>query len=592
MLTASFRMGTLRMGIIVTLLLMSLMISNIAAQVMLEPNSELTDSMSGNTRTENDIWYIYKLRIIPESKTFENTIIINSSGELRINNSARFELYQDYNLQRNITIKDNGTLRLKKGTLTSNKQLLIKLQDKGKLILEDESSLMAKIITANKNSGIQLFSSTISSGVGGLSITMYDESKLELIDSSIENADSVNAKDKSTIKIKNSKINSKSFGISCSELTLISNEDFKDLKVDSCENLFITDSTIKNMEVLSSNFMQISQKSRLLNSYLHNLNELLVEDSALLDVTIKEIDSTLIIKDSDNISDVEIENCTTLKISDTYIKNFNLAHYSYLIEIRNSIVEQSSILPKKIEIHNSEIKCKQDQLNVLTRANLLEAYNSSFNLPLHFSGTSKGELINCSTSGVTPPNVKVSDDAEVNIYWWLDVKVVDAQNKPLPEATVIVRDLITDELIMKGVTENDGKIKFKVLANTLTKKGWASIDNMAYVLEARYGKHRVEQNTGIWMNENRESQIQFKEVNKETKEPKPLLGTDTIIGIFIFLIVLILIGLSVTGKVKNNKKNKKNKKYKEFNTFEDTKRNGGYKYKRMKEPGSSRKGRL
>jgi hypothetical protein len=473
--------------------------------------------------------------------------------------------------------------------LSSNKQLLIRLQNKGKIILEDESILRARIITANEKSEIKLYSSIISPGVGGLSITMYDDSSLELSGSSIEGANNVNAKDKSTIKIKNSEINSKSFGISCKELMLISNKEFKDLKVDHCENLYISDSKVTNVEVLSCNFMQISQNSQLLKSKLNDLNELEVDSSSLSDITIKEIDSTLIIKNSNNISDIEIENCTTLKISDSYIKSFKLNHYSYFIEIQNSIIEQSSILPKRIEIHDSEIRGNQEQLNVLTRATILEAYNSTFNLPLHFSGTSQGELINCSTSNEIPPNIKVSEEAVVNIYWWLDVEIVDAQNKPLPEATINVRDLITDELIMKGVSNNNGKIKFKVLANTLTKKGWASIDNMAYVLEAKYGKHRVEQNTGIWMDENRESQIQFKDVNKEKKETKPLLGTDTIIGIFIFLIVLILIGLSVTGKTKRNEKNKK---HQEFTTFEDTKKNSGYKYKRMKGNNSLRKRKL
>ncbi len=562
--TGLFRMGALGMGFLISAMLISLVINPALASNLNSEHSsndiQLTEN-DDNTRSENNIWYIYLLKEIIDNRTFDRPIIINSSGELRIRNNAIFEIAQNYDFQRNITVKDNGTLRLRKGSLSSNRQLSIKLEDNGKLILENGSNLEVKRITALEKTMVQISQSIIGPGIGGLSITMNGESSLDLIGSTIESADLVAARDESTIKIKNSEIQSTRFDISCREITITSNKVFRDLKVDRIEYCYIFGSTVRNIEVGSCGFMRISQGSELIDCTLNDIKELDIQKATLTNIDIKEVDSTLTIRDSKNISNVFVHNCTTLEIKNSHIKDFQLDHFSYSIVIQNSVIESSSILPKNINIFNSEFKCSRTQLDTLTRASVFNAHNTSFNDYLKFSGTSVAELVNCSTSDDEPsdtkdlPEVKVYNDAKVHIFWWLDVYVVDAQEQPISGATVTIYDFIYNNQVISARSDVLGKIRFKLLGNTITSQGWSSSENNSYFMKGKYDKYATEDNAGIFMEENKVVTLKFDNVNKKKEEEKPIISNDVLIGILIIIVIVILIGVSLSSRSKRNKNN-------------------------------------
>jgi hypothetical protein len=184
------------------------------------------------------------------------------------------------------------------------------------------------------------------------------------------------------------------------------------------------------------------------------------------------------------------------------------------------------------------------------------AYNSSFNDPLKFSGNSIANLVNCTTSGDIPPIVRVYNNAEVNLYWWLDVSVVDAQNIPLPNAEVSIHDYFSNEKITQGFADEFGRVKFKLLANSITKNGWETIENNSYFLKGKYEKYNEDRSKDpIWMEMNQESTLKFNNVNKKKEESKPLLSTEMITLIFIVLVIIILIGVTISGRSKRNNRN-------------------------------------
>ena len=568
------RMGALIMGIFINFLLMSLVLFpaltpiSIAEKETSGSDTNIVKDLNEpeQTRADNDIWYIPVLKEIVDNRTFATAIIINGSGELRIRNSATFEIAQDFNFHRNITVKDNGTLRLQKGTLSSKKPLLVRLENNAKLILENASIFKARQIIAADHSMIQATSSKIVPGVGGLVINIKDNANLDLVGSSIESADLVSARESSTLKLKNSEIQSTKFDISCREITITSNKVFKDLKVDRVEYAYILGSAISNIDVISCGLMRISSGSTITNCRLHDIKEINIQGSTLDNVQIKEVDSTLSIKNSKNVTNVFVNNCTTLELEDTHINNFKLEHFSYNIKIIDSEIYQSSILPKNLIVHNSIFNCNRAQLDTLTRAEEFTAYNSSFNDYLRFSGNSKANLVNCSTSldkpanAKNPPKVKVFDNALVNLYWWLDVSVIDAQNKPLPGATVTIYDFMFDNTITSAMSNYKGQIKFKLLGNTINKYGWKTPENNSYYMLGKYEKHSAENRGATFMEENKASSIKFESVNKKKEEQKPIIGTETFIGILIIIIVLVLLWLSISGRSKRNQSENSNKR--------------------------------
>ena len=251
------KMGNIKMGIFQVFIITLVLVWTFSPVIAQNSNSDDVSLADGSSRMISsrqivDPWYVHTYKIINESRTFEMNIIINGSGELKINNSATFDLSQQWDYQRNITVKDNGILHLEeKSSLISDHPVIILLQDNGQLILEGDSNLKVSRIIARGNSSVILRSSNILPGIGGLNINLGDRSKLELSDSNIINADIVEAYSDSKIKIFNSDIDASSYDISCEELMISSNPDFRNFDVNSCEDVIISDSTVAQLDIFS-----------------------------------------------------------------------------------------------------------------------------------------------------------------------------------------------------------------------------------------------------------------------------------------------------------------------------------------------------
>jgi hypothetical protein len=567
-------MGTLKMGI------MCLLLFGLTLGLVLTPEiaQSLNESEISNENTRSvinpEIWYIYSLKELTENVTFELPIVINSSGELRIKNRATIELLQKFDFQRNITIKDNGTLRIKKSTLFSNRALYIKLMDTGKLIIEKGGEFKVTKVSAKGNSVIKIQGGKLSPGSGDLDIDLIDDATLNLDSGIIDNADRFSAMDNTKLELNNCSFTSKEYDISCAELKIASNAVITDLKIDSCKNINIYNSRLTGFEISSCENLNSYSSSEIINMNIESLgvatltsseiqnlridyvNDLSLQSCEVNILKIKEKVTNLNIQNSD-ISQLDIEECKKLETYNTYFDNSELKSSTDQVVFHSSTIEHCTIFPLKLEIYNSEIIGNKDELNDLTRGQHLMAYNSSFNAPLHFTGTSQADLVNCSTLGTIPPKVIVDSDAQVNLYWWLDVQVLDNESKPLPNVLVTVHDFITNTKIKEGVSAEFGRVKFALLANTITKHGWNTKNNKSYFIRGNYDTLLKENGTGIWMKDNTNSILDFSEVKEESVKEETFFTPETITGILIFIIIVILIIFSlVSGRKSKNGKGK------------------------------------
>ncbi len=553
------RMGTLYKVSFLVFLVLCMLIGGIKTYAA--NTSEPTDHFvseaeaegegSKDTRSDPEIRYIYTTKEIVDNRTFDMPIVINGSGELLIINSATVTILQIADNDLYITVKDNGTLHLRNGGLQSNYAITINLEGTGKIILEENSELKISTLNARGSSKVHLSSSTLTPGIGGLVVNINDNANLELIDSMILGANKVSARDRSTILLKNSDIDSTEFNISCKDFTITSNQNFGEMIIEHSDNFYISGSIVTGLEVNSCTTMDIFSQSKLYNSKMDKIDKLEITNSDIVNVEINEIGSILNIHNSD-ISGLDIITCSNLKIYDSNIQNFKMRHFSNQIEVYDSVVEVSSFLPKKIMISESVFDCTEKQFTNLTRASTFEALNSSFSLPLQVMGTTEAHLTNCSTNGITPPLVKVYDDALVNIYWWFEVQVLDVDAKPLPEVAVSVYSFWKETKIAEGSSNDEGKVAFKLLGNVIDKNGWRSGENESYFTRGLYEDDHVQNNTGIYMEKNQIAFLQFVIAAEKSKEKEQAIDINTVIGIIIFIIIFILIGLSLTRNSKNN----------------------------------------
>jgi hypothetical protein len=370
------------------------------------------DNVSTRAPDEPDTWYIYTQKEILEDISFELPIIINGSGELVIRDTATFELLQEYNYQRNITIMNNGTLRLREGMLKSNFALNIYVQDKGKLILEKNSNIKVSKLYASDTSLIRLSSSTISPGVSGLEVDIQDQSTLELINGTINDADRFFSDTNSKLEIRNGMIYADSYAINSRELNLVSNTDFKDLKINSCDTITIQSSKVSSLDVTSCRLLKTSGNSVFINSKIRtlttgilssaeidNLRFDTIDDLEITGCNVNIIKINIMVKNlkiiNSAISQLDIEKCEKLETYNTNFDNSKLKSSLDLVEFHYSEVKHCSIFPEEVKIYDSVIIGNEEELNDLTHGNKFEAQNTSFNSPLRFTGTTEAYLTNC-----------------------------------------------------------------------------------------------------------------------------------------------------------------------------------------------------
>jgi hypothetical protein len=563
----SSRMGnlSLRMGL-VACLLTTLLLGTAFLSISAESTARGPDS---NSFDNPEIWYIYDLKEIQQNISFELPIIINGSGELLIKDSVTLELLQKYDYQRNITIKDNGTLHLRDSIFESNYALNIFLQDEGKIILEKNSGLQVTQIMARDTALIKLSSSVITSGVDDLEIDLRGASSLKLDKSKIVGVNNFKARENSKIEIRNGSIEAKEYNIDCKELKLISNPDLRDLQVTDVELLHIEDSSVSNLQVKACTKLTTGKSTKITDSNIDNIvngklsyadiTDLRIETVTNLDIIGSDVNilkiNNLVVNlniQSSEISQLDIERCDKLQTHNTHFDNSKLKSSMSLVEFYSSEIEHSTFYPEEVIIHDSIIIGNELELNDLTNARRMDAYNSTFNSPLHFSGFSEAHLINCSTLTEIPPKVIVDENARVYIYWWLEIQVLDNHSQPLPGVFLEVCDFITNNPQKLGISDEYGQAGFALLGNTISKDGWNTVNNKTYFVKGQFGALSKTNGTMILMNENTNSFLDFSEVKEKEKKEKEFFTLETIIGIIIFIVIIILIGFSLMRGGKSN----------------------------------------
>jgi hypothetical protein len=521
---------------------------------------------NGTKQSGSDTWYIYESRTIVKDISIEQPVVINGSGELILKDGVTVEMFQKYDYQRNITIKDNGTLLLRNGNLESNLKFYIKLQGTGKLILERDSTLKVTQLVSTKNALVRILSSKLIPGKGGLLVEIGGESTLELDDGTITSAEEVYIKDEASLRLHDATIESEGYAISCKEVNLVSNPDLRNLKINSCQYLFIQNSNVTGLDVMNCDNFQSFVNTKIINSKIQSLGNGKLSSADITDLTITKANkleitncnvnilkitnsvTNLQILSSD-ISQLDINECTKLETYNTNFDNSRLQSSLDEVNIYNSKVQHCLFFPEEINIYDSTIIGNKDELSDLTRGREMAAYNTSFNAPLHFTGTSNANLVNCSTIAEIPPKVIVEEDANVNIYWWLEVLVLDNGSDPLPGAKVQICDFFTNQVVDEQISNHKGMAVFALLGNSISKYGWNTKNNKSYFIKGTFGGIRADNSTGIWLSENSKAILELSQVKEEDKEDDAFLTSENFLWfLLIIILVIIVLGILAMGR--------------------------------------------
>jgi subtilase family serine protease/RNA polymerase subunit RPABC4/transcription elongation factor Spt4 len=103
------------------------------------------------------------------------------------------------------------------------------------------------------------------------------------------------------------------------------------------------------------------------------------------------------------------------------------------------ITEGSTVSANDIVLIDSTVTFKDININtgaIRTEKLILSAINTTFNQQLTFMSSSIAKLTNVTFPGVSSPTITIKDTSEVNIFWWLTVRVVDGGDNLLEKAMV------------------------------------------------------------------------------------------------------------------------------------------------------------
>lgn len=124
--------------------------------------------------------------------------------------------------------------------------------------------------------------------------------------------------------------------------------------------------------------------------------------------------------------------------------------------------------------------------DIVTQSNsqsVLRAWNSTFLTAWsNFGGSAKAYL----TSIVIPsvPAIQPKEAAVVYLYRWVDITVLDGNNKPLPNAHVVMSYYLGTGVYAQGTSDSKGVALFAGLANVIDSSGYTFVGN--YKLNATY----------------------------------------------------------------------------------------------------------
>ncbi len=106
----------------------------------------------------------------------------------------------------------------------------------------------------------------------------------------------------------------------------------------------------------------------------------------------------------------------------------------------------------------------------------MQIRNSTLNQPLQFEGATNATIVDSATGAVT-----VNDSAVVAIKWWLTVTTVDANDAPVPGATVALYQYknatASWEMVDDAATDIDGMVRFCVQSHRITAAKRLAVGN-------------------------------------------------------------------------------------------------------------------
>lgn len=355
-------------------------------------------------------------------------------------NSSLVNVTQDHPDQFSIEVRDTGRIVLNGGTITSNMAIRMYLNDSATLSLSSDSKLqISNLMIDGRGTAFILDDSSIL----GVNTTVTKVG--ELFISSVGESDG---------------ITELSVG-ACMEEVSISGSGIRDLVVDSCENVSITDSSVGG----DTWFRNCRGRIEIKNCTIEAMNvqatgTLKATDSLLLNMVV------VACKGDGYGNGVLLYNCT----------------------VKDVIIDSApAILVRGGEVSPSG----KGYLDNLCSVDDFQAEDGTiFTYPLSFSGGTRAVLANITTSGID-----VKDKAEVALYNWhettgtspvfktpqltveaegiirlyrsLFISVTDREGKPVKGAEVRVLEDIGNVSLYSGFTDQEGKIVFCVLGSMI-----------------------------------------------------------------------------------------------------------------------------
>lgn len=180
---------------------------------------------------------------------------------------------------------------------------------------------------------------------------------------------------------------------------------------------------------------------------------------------------------------------TSIEIIDCYIimpkislsADVNITIKDSIIKSEKSVMENFTInvsdiciVSQRLTVTGSDIEYSNSNIDVTS----MIARSSTFSTTLEFKGFSTGDLTN-----VTTPDIIVKEDAQVRIYWFLNIYVKDRLEGLIDNAEVRVLNYSSGAPVQTKYTMN-GFVSIPLKASEITKDGPNFVGN--YKVEVRY----------------------------------------------------------------------------------------------------------
>jgi hypothetical protein len=511
--------------------------------------------------TRGEPWRINSTRTFDnEDHTRSQNITIYESGSLTIIEST-LSIDQTRDFEYQIVVKDSGKLVLENGTIKSNFAIKVIIQNFGNLNLKDKSYLLVNELEADGNSKLTIDDSEISTADNDLFVHLSGFSNLEMRQRAKIKSKTFSGEGSSSIVLDNSNIIADAFTVNCSKVNIKNNNNVVNFAVDSCLNFSISNSVVEELTVSNCIQVTIEDSTVVRDSKIEIASNVLIENSQVTNLSISYCTSELLLSGAivegldafdcetvtvignSKITDSEITTCKDLVISDIFeLDSLQVDNCENSVSIIRSTIKHLSVWAPYMYMKGSNIASTKEELDILTKATTFYASDTNFNHALNFSGNTEAYLININPVGVMP-EVYVSGNAEVSIYWWLTINVIDNESNPLEGVEVNLYNFFSEELVNSSVTDVDGMVQFAVLSNVIVSGGPKHPENESYYYEGIYGNFKTVDSRSTRMDHNRNRELIFGEsltaIDDDGDDEATFL--EMYLGIIIVLILVIIV---------------------------------------------------